>query len=98
MCSNLFRLSNLGARQESDMVAVRSYLSGSVSPCLGSGTTSQLPLVLNCRRNSSVHGGYLCESTQYFYTRNMAHMQQTHTHGRFAHGQVLKVLATVRSK
>ena len=27
----------------------------------------------------------------------MAHMQQTHTHGKFAHGQVLKVLATVRS-
>jgi hypothetical protein len=42
MCSILFRLSDMGARQESDMVAVYSYLSGNVAPCLGLGDISQL--------------------------------------------------------
>ena len=54
-------------------------------------------IVLTCWRDSSVHGRYLFESDLYFYTRNMAHMQQGHVHGRFACGWVLEVLATVRS-
>jgi len=42
MCSILLRLSDMGAWQESDMVAVYSYLSGNVSTSLGLGTISQL--------------------------------------------------------
>jgi hypothetical protein len=43
MCPIIFRLSNMGDRQETDMVAVYSYLSGNVAPSLGRGSISQLP-------------------------------------------------------
>ena len=52
---------------------------------------------LICRCNGGVLGWYLCEPPSFRHMQNMAHLQQTHIHGRFARGTMLKILAMVRS-